>query len=229
MRTLILGTIVAIFLLSAQTYGQISEEQLDSPLVVELSEASLVSALSYLAYGHQIPIGVEISTTYRKDQFDCTVIEGNVLRIKNLIRVHGGTLREILNSVVSQYPDYKWEVVDGVINVYPIRNRDRLLNELLSAPIDDIGKRERLEPSELLDLILLSDSVSRILTTNQAAVFRADPLNLLIVANNTVVDSFLANNTTVRGALNKFVLRSGQKIWIVEETGEAKKQISFNF
>ena len=35
----------------------------------------------------------------------------------------GGTVEEILNSIVKQDASYRWEEVDGVINIYPVKDR----------------------------------------------------------------------------------------------------------
>src|SRR5688572_7252697 len=35
----------------------------------------------------------------------------------------GGTVEELLNSIVKQDTFYKWEEVGGVINIYPVRDR----------------------------------------------------------------------------------------------------------
>ena len=72
-----------------------------------------------------MPIGVEVSP------------EDDLLKDRRIVlQMNGATLRDVLNSLVSQNPLYTWDIEDGVINVYPRGNREPLLRALLEAKIE---------------------------------------------------------------------------------------------
>ena len=46
---------------------------------------------------------------------------------------NGGTLREVLEDIVTADPDYRWEVKDGVVNLMPFQRVPDLLTLRISA------------------------------------------------------------------------------------------------
>jgi hypothetical protein len=45
-------------------------------------------------------------------------------------------LSSVLNALVRQMPNYKWEIIDDVVNIYPTIDRDKRLAELLETTIE---------------------------------------------------------------------------------------------
>jgi hypothetical protein len=45
-------------------------------------------------------------------------------------------LSDVMDSIVAQMPDYKWEINDGVVNIFPAKNRDDLFKKLLAVRIE---------------------------------------------------------------------------------------------
>jgi hypothetical protein len=98
----------------------------DVPLrKVSIKGSNLPLALSYIADTYKIPIGVEVSP------------DDDLLKDRNIVvRLQSGTLKEVLNSLVSQVPLYTWEVDDNVVNVFPKGNREPVIKTLLETRID---------------------------------------------------------------------------------------------
>ena len=50
----------------------------------------------------------------------------------SVVRPQGGTLREVLDDIVTADPDYRWEVKDGVVNLVPVKGVPDLLTLRIS-------------------------------------------------------------------------------------------------
>jgi hypothetical protein len=55
---------------------------------------------------------------------------------KITLNIRNGKLSKVLDKIVSQMINYRWEISDGVINIIPIRGRDERFNDLLETKID---------------------------------------------------------------------------------------------
>lgn len=80
-------------------------------------------ALSRIANEYRIPIGFE------------NAAGGNLLDRPISVKVKDGTIRDVMDALVRQAPDYEWKLADGVINVAPKRGRDSFLEGLLKVHI----------------------------------------------------------------------------------------------
>ena len=79
-------------------------------------------ALSKLSVEKRVPIG-----------FVPTSPEKFVYHVN--IAVSDAKLREVLDMLVRQEPDYTWEVRDGVVNIMPAGRRDQVIENLLSTAV----------------------------------------------------------------------------------------------
>lgn len=50
--------------------------------------------------------------------------------------IRNGKLSEVLDRIVDQMANYRWEINDGVVNIFPIRGRDKRFEELLETKIE---------------------------------------------------------------------------------------------
>src|SRR5690349_20423066 len=109
-----LVTITAMFLAgicSTHALSQTPAEQLlNTPLTLDFKGATFVYVLSHLSVQHRIPIGLEVALVPKDDAI-------------LTINVENEPLKRVLDLIVRQEPDYRWEVCDGVINFVPTRSR----------------------------------------------------------------------------------------------------------
>ena len=69
-----------------------------------------------------IPIGLEIATT--------SDLESKIFIGKDTVSV-----RKVIDKIIDQKPEYKWSLIDGVVNFTPERDRDSVIADLLATKI----------------------------------------------------------------------------------------------
>jgi hypothetical protein len=114
---------------------------LDRIINSDLSEGTVLLALSTLAVDFRVPIGFE----QHMDSWD---------KVNRGIHLRSGTLKSILDSLVAQEPSYKWELRDGVINVTPVVGRDQFLAQFLETRV-----ARYVSPAGTTDKFKLRDAV----------------------------------------------------------------------
>src|SRR6185369_3179742 len=113
-----------------------AEDIKDKKITLNLENKSLESVFIYLNLIYDVPIGLECSTL-DNDHIDyvfrTNMIDRNpgkdymvsssftVKKHRFTIKVKDARLEEILNKVVGEMENYKWEINDGVVNIVPIR------------------------------------------------------------------------------------------------------------
>lgn len=128
-----------------------------------------------------------------------------------IIQVEKGTLREILDSIVKQEPDYTWELRDGVINVYPVKSRDELLKILLETTIKNFSSGKEKGRVQIAENIRNSEEIKKFLDSGQIRLGGFTRANLHAADATTDID---LSNTDLRSLLNKVVKDSGDsKLW----------------
>src|ERR1700758_868385 len=94
-------------------YGQAERDVLDQRVKdLSLKQPTINLALSSIAREYGIPIGIEMEAKGRGPN-----------KIGVDIFIADGTIRDVLNAITKQNPDYTWEANDGVVNFYPKANR----------------------------------------------------------------------------------------------------------
>jgi hypothetical protein len=144
------------------------------------------------------------------------------------IYIKSGTLKEILDSLVAQEPMYRWEVRDGVINIYPIQSRDPLLQKLLDTRV------ERFAPEKVMNKLQLHSAILDI--PEIKILVEAEKLETRRGVSGTG-RSFYANDevklgishTNVRGVLNKLIRDSEYKLWVVDRIGDKRESLEISF
>jgi hypothetical protein len=137
--------------------AQESREKLNEKLItLKMVEQPVFDVFLRLIYKYDVPIGFEEST-FDKDHDDYyfqpqvppseekAKYFGNDSKtyaedIKNhLISLDftNARLETVLNSIVKQMKYYNWEINDGVVNIFPVKGRNRLFENLLSLQISN--------------------------------------------------------------------------------------------
>ena len=183
---------------------------------VSIRKSNMPLALSEIAYTCNIPIGVEISP------------DDDVLKERNIVvQIESGTVKDLLDSVVSQNPLYAWNIEDDVINVFPKGNREPVLKSLLETRIEafrvdpDRGRltfRESLTESPSVKSVLAAFGVK---SNNE--VFSSRDIRPLSRGYSLNV-----SNATVKSILNRVVRESATKFWIVNLDGEKRQHLLLN-
>jgi hypothetical protein len=181
-----------------------SPEILDRTIEMHIKNGTLLQALSTLAVFNGIPIGLESCLPYR-DEYDLN------------LDVNAASLKDLLDKIVQQRPDYRWEARDGVINILPVKSKDELVNRLLSTRIQRFAPQKGLNQFGLRDAIIALPEVQSFLKDNMMTASRygyfyhPDPHLSQIDSSSSEVE--------LRQVLNKVVRDSNYKIWIVSRSG----------
>lgn len=214
-------SITILTLLLFGSYTQKAENQViskdDNLLDVKIEnfqvqDENIIQILSKIAYQYNVPIGTEISP--KDDLLKQSSIE---------INVKNGTIRDVLDSVVSQNKLYTWEVKDNVINVYPVESyRDDFLKEILETQIESFSIKKntsRLNFRESLTRnLILKEVMKKHGVTSEIEVFFSSDLSSL--GRDFSLDF---SHIKVKTLLNSVVRESKSKFWIVSRYGENRK------
>jgi hypothetical protein len=219
MRQCLLVVLSVLILLGcdARSFGQNNVgELLDQKLTVRVSNATLIYVLARLALDHRIRLGLEKSHTHKDEA-------------KINIEIEGGTLREVLDSIVRQEPAYQWQMVDGVINFTPTHDRYEFVATLLNTPVSRFAPAKGIDTFEIRNCILELPEVRSLMASSGLGVDRLsdEPYPRSIYGDDKVDLSI--SNTNVRGVLNKVIRDSEYKTWVVEMSGNNKDKLIISF
>lgn len=119
----------------------------------------LWSVLATLTVKYKIPIGLEESLLDRDhDEYELIsnipslgvngrdVVSSGTNRVEShffTIDADNEKLEKVLDMIVAQMKNYDWEINDDVVNIYPIKGRDKRLSEFLDLRIKKFTLKER--------------------------------------------------------------------------------------
>jgi len=219
---------IGIVVFPTTIYCQKLSNFLDQEININLAKTNLLYVVNKLAFEYNIPIGLEVDSSYRQKDFEKMSLKNKQLTFLDEIEIKKGTLRNILNNLIKQEPKYKWKAIDGVINIYPIESRDLLLKRILDINIKKKYKEINFDTSKLLDTIIDFGGVQTFLTQEKLTFLKHDPLNRIYSYPDTKVKMKIENKN-IRDILNQFIRESRLKLWVLERTGEKKEFVSINF
>lgn len=215
--TLLCYSAIVLMLSASYSFAQSSKEDLTSqPITIRLTNATLIYALETLSVDHRIPIGIESSSDDRKNL------------VLNIDTSNGGTLSDVLNSIVEQVPIYRWEVRDGVINIVPNQSRDPFLEKLLSTHIDKFTPKPGITKFDIRNTLADLPEVHSLLEENKITLFKYGDHVYYPSIYTKEVDLSISD-TDVRGVLNKVVRDSEHKLWVVGWRDGKKDSLTISF
>lgn len=130
----------------------------DKRITVRTEKIPFGRVLDYLISTYDIPIGFEQSMLDRDNsdyrfsanppgvaQYPLEIVDG-VLKLPAqtdfraplhpvTLDAENERLEDVLNEIVKQIENYRWEINDGVVNIYPIKGRDKRFEKLLDLRI----------------------------------------------------------------------------------------------
>ncbi len=153
---------VLIYLVGTlSVFGQEKEIELkDQRITIKMEKQPLGLVFGYLMENYDIPIGFEESILDRgHSEYDfyanpaiakheTASADSNITFTTTAkpsfkadlhpitVNVQNERLEVVLNQVVKQMENYKWEINDGVVNIFPIRDRDERFERLLGLKIE---------------------------------------------------------------------------------------------
>jgi hypothetical protein len=205
------------------SFGQKSEPNiLNQRVELHMTKMTLLSALSTLSVDWRIPIGFEAD--FERDVSDfCLAINECKLNLD-----YKGELKGALDLIIRQYPEYKWEFQDGVINFVSLNKRDPFLEKLLDTHIGSFTHKWGVDKFELRDSVLTLPEIKDLLGSENISVRKFDYVNYRSIYTNDDID-LSATDTTVRTILNKIVRESEHKMWLIERLGKDKQYFMLSF
>jgi hypothetical protein len=190
----------------ASARSQSAQDILALRITVHLSKATMILVLNTLSVEHRVPIGIERSPAHNDDE-------------KLNLDFDGGTLKEVLDSIVQQEPLYRWELVDGVINFVPAGDRDPFIEAFLSTPVAHFDPGKWTSIFQVRNAIGDIPEVKRMLEANHKTLFKYTKKDV----------DLSISNTTVRGVLNRVIRDSEHTSWSIGWVPGDKDSLSIRF
>ena len=195
--------------------GQDNEPLINRRIDVSFKDSTLIYVVGQLSTINRIPSGFEKSP----DQTEEVTLN---------IEMRNRSLRDVLDSIVQQVPSYRWEEIDGVINLTPNKGRCRFVELLLDLPIKRFMVPTARSKFEIRDTILDLVEVRDLLASNKIAAERLYYPNSPSIYTNDDIELSMSN-TNVREVLNKVIRESEHKMWVIDMYGDRKNKLLISF
>jgi hypothetical protein len=234
-------------------FGQEKETDLkDKRITIKMEQQPLGVVFKYLMENYDIPIGFEESILDRDHSdydFHTNLPGVPKHRMQNAdgsikftttanrvfkaelhpisVNAENERLEKVFNQIVEQMENYKWEINDGVVNIFPIKGRDERFEKLLGIKIQRFTFEKGKTVEDITTNIQLLPEFLRFLKENKLRFtgFRQGT-NFVLKAQygRTINVGMDFSNLTFRGLLNKItkIKRGGWVLkwkWIAKTTG----------
>ena len=214
MKTFIRSVLMLVCCLSCVAQTRQRDNNLESRKVtIESTTLDASSLLSDLAAHYKVPIG-----------FESIGPDGEEPAKEIKINIQNGTVRDVLDELVRADPRYKWEMVDGVINVGPVTDRENFLDVVVDS-FSISPKASRLEIRKALTNL---PQVKAILENEGVR-----PMHVMLssadVREISPTFSLNSSNVKVRTILNKIIVESDSHFWVVSRFGKERNLLIVNF
>lgn len=133
-------------------------------------------------------------------------------------------VKDFLDTVVAKDPRYTWKLEGGVVHVWPKTERDTLVTTLLDTKISHFTFAGGVSRYHIQNEIMNLPEISSLL--DFAGV---SPLIFISFANQAKLEKgtvFDESNVTLRELLDKLVLKTEIKQWVIMRWGEKSEYIT---
>ena len=207
---------VLMFLILDSSFSQTKKADiLDKEIQLDRQNASLLEICSILAASNNVSIGIEWSSK-------------SEMRNREILDVKSGTLRQILDSLVRQEPDYDWEIRNDVVNFYPVRQRDKVLNELLNTKITNFRIRNDVVNQRIVDDFNKLKELQKFQKDQNVIINFWYLSSIEGDLNQKTIGTEFAN-LNLKEILNKIVKQNHHKLWEIDYSQSTKGIIIINF
>jgi len=177
-----------------------------------IKDESIAKVLDLLASKYDIPIGIELGDEKRTPH------------LKINLDLPETNLKDFLDSMIAKDPRYTWKLEGGVIHVWPVSERDTLLATLLDQKISHfsiIGEASRYRIySDIMDLPEIRSKL--VIAGVEPMIFLASG-SMTKLAKETF---FNESNLTLRQLLDRIVLKTEIRQWVISRWGKNSEYIS---
>jgi hypothetical protein len=229
---MMLGCIMIYLVGTFSAFGQEKEIDLkDKRITIKMEKQPLGLVFRYLMENYEIPIGFEESILDRNHieyAFDTnlpavathkqqkaggsikltttseTAFKANLHPIT--LNFENGKLKDVFNQIVKQMENYKWEINNGVVNIFPIKGRDERFEKLLGLHIERFAFEKGKTVEDITNnIMLLPEFRSFIKDSNLYFYGIRTGVNFVIKAQygRTIDEGMDFSNLTFRELLNK--------------------------
>lgn len=176
---------------------------------------NIVETLDTLTNDYGIPIGIELAdekfTPDRK--IDLDLPETN--------------LRDFLDAVIAKDPRYAWKMDGGVIHVWPVIGRDQVIATLLELKISHFAISGEVRKSQVYDDVMNLPEIR-----TQLVIAGVKPLTLIMGGRMVKLPRetlFAESNLTLKELLDKIVIRTEIKRWVITRWGKNNEYVSLRY
>lgn len=179
-----------------------------------IKNESIDEVLGDLAVDYQVPVGIELGdskfTARREIEMDLAET----------------TLKDFLDAVIAKDPRYTWKLERGVIHVSPVTARDTFVESLLDTKISNFTMSDKTSRRGVFDDILNLPEIG-----SKLVIADVTPLTVTIswlgVVRRLKREAFFSeSNLTMRELLDKIVLKTEIKRWVILRWGDNNEYIS---
>lgn len=213
-RVRILPVLTGVFLIVSGLLT-IAQEQKPTILLKKIHDFHVADAppslvLERLSAQYSVPIGVE------------SVPDSVGGKTRIAVDVQDGTVMDVLNGIASRDPTYRWQEIDGVVDVFPKTSVDSLLETVIgNYEVRNVNKEDAIK--------ILKDSaeVKRQLSKTGARE------RTFLTPTWTPLDklprfTLVLKKATVRTILNEILKASGSNYWAFFRYGVKNEYLSLS-
>ncbi len=216
-QTLVL-LLVFFFVLesSPQTKGQSPlDRRVDCGSILGKDGLDLVSALSGLASATHVPIGFEPTNFIQKNPTGSETDHSKVVECGGLT-----TVEDLLNTIIKMYPEYQWDMHNGLVSFYPRNERDPVIDRLLKTEVDDLVVEKRVGAMSVGEQIAESVKVR-----NELDSLGVTPIHIYNSLHQVRLDSkspklVFIKGEKVRDILDSIIRQDGPSFWTILRWGD---------
>ena len=199
-----------LFIFPSQSFGQkINQELLDIVIDRKFKDITLIYVLDSIRQDYKIPIVFEVADSGYKS--------GNPIDLNTFdINLEAGKLSDVLDAIIKQRPNYKWEIIDGVVNFVPIKNRNPFIEELFNTQIKSFSLKSYTFSNEIDRKLEVTPEVAELLKLNKTTVNNIYDVSIMLGATYPEIEVNLTlSNITFKEILNNIAKKSPANFWIV--------------
>jgi hypothetical protein len=168
--------------------------------------------LGTLTSNYGIPIGIELG--------DPKLTAGRKIDL-NLPET---TVKDFLDSVIAKDPRYTWKLDGGVIHFQPVTGRDVFLTTLLDTKISHFAFIEGASRYRIFsDILNVPEIQTKLVVADVAPMIFLNFSSMQRVENGI---RFEESNLTLREMLDKLILKTNIKQWILTRWGDNNEYIT---
>jgi len=174
---------------------------------------SLPVALSRIASKYKMPIGIVTTGSEFTEP------------VKVNLNIKNSSLEDVLNSLIQQDSDYKWEERNGVINFAPKNPKIKFLEEFLNTKVFLYNPARNLDRYSIVNYIINAPSVEEFLQKNKAyGGFLSETRIVNLDLPDSVYD--IKTEIDVRTLFNKIIRESNYKTWTIYYTKMEDEEVT---